>query len=109
VAGAASVAGAITGPVALLAFGLDSVIDGSASGVPVWRFRLEVRGAGGAALLARDRVVEIAVPDRVDERHGSPARGRRHRVGPGAGTNAPAYGTLGLLETRLLPENRRCI
>ena len=41
-------AGAITGSVALLAFGLDSVIDGSASGVLVWRFRLEVRGAGRA-------------------------------------------------------------
>lgn len=46
-AGAASVAaGAITGSLALLAFGLDSVIDGSASGILVWRFRLELRRAG---------------------------------------------------------------
>lgn len=40
------VAGAITGSLALLAFGLDSVIDGSASGILVWRFRLELRRAG---------------------------------------------------------------
>jgi hypothetical protein len=39
-------AGAITGSLALLAFGLDSVIDGSASAVLVWRFRLELRQAG---------------------------------------------------------------
>jgi divalent metal cation (Fe/Co/Zn/Cd) transporter len=39
-------AGAITGSLALLAFGLDSVIDGSASGILVWRFRLELRRAG---------------------------------------------------------------
>jgi hypothetical protein len=38
-------AGAITGSVALLAFGLDSVIDGSAPAVLVWRFRLELRRA----------------------------------------------------------------
>jgi divalent metal cation (Fe/Co/Zn/Cd) transporter len=39
-------AGAITGSLALLAFGLDSVIDGSASGILVWRFRLELRHTG---------------------------------------------------------------
>jgi divalent metal cation (Fe/Co/Zn/Cd) transporter len=39
-------AGAVTGSLALLAFGLDSVIDGSASAVLVWRFRLELRQAG---------------------------------------------------------------
>jgi divalent metal cation (Fe/Co/Zn/Cd) transporter len=44
--GIASVtAGTVTGSVALLAFGLDSVIDGSASAVLVWRFRLELRRA----------------------------------------------------------------
>ncbi len=47
VAGVTSVAaGAATASVALLAFGLDSVIDGSASAVLVWRFRLELRQAG---------------------------------------------------------------
>jgi len=46
-AGVTSVAaGAITGSLALLAFGLNSVIDGSASGILVWRFRLELRRAG---------------------------------------------------------------
>jgi divalent metal cation (Fe/Co/Zn/Cd) transporter len=44
VAGMTSVAaGAATASVALLAFRLDSVIDGSASAVLVWRFRLELR------------------------------------------------------------------
>jgi divalent metal cation (Fe/Co/Zn/Cd) transporter len=43
---AAVAAGALTGSLALLAFGLDSVIDGSASGVLVWRFRLELRRPG---------------------------------------------------------------
>ncbi|GAA5196222.1 hypothetical protein GCM10023322_64650 [Rugosimonospora acidiphila] len=43
-AGIASVtAGALTGSLALLAFGLSSVIDGSASTVLVWRFRRELR------------------------------------------------------------------
>ena len=46
---AAVTAGTITGSVALLAFGLDSVIDGSASGVLAWRFRREARGAESAA------------------------------------------------------------
>ena len=47
VAGVASgAAGAATASVALLPFGLDSVIDGSASAVLVWRFRLELRQAG---------------------------------------------------------------
>ena len=39
-------AGAITESLALLAFGLDSVIDGSASAILVWRFRLKLRGTG---------------------------------------------------------------
>ena len=42
---AAVAAGTITGSVALLAFGLDSVIDGSASGILVRRFRREARPA----------------------------------------------------------------
>ncbi len=46
-AGMASVvAGAATASVALLAFGLDSVIDGSSSGVLVWRVRRELHRAG---------------------------------------------------------------
>ena len=32
------------------------------------------------SLLARDRVVEVAVADRVDERHGAAARGGGHCV-----------------------------
>jgi hypothetical protein len=39
-------AGAAAGSVALLAFGLDSVIDGSASAILVWRFRRELHQAG---------------------------------------------------------------
>ena len=63
-AGIASVAaGAITGSLALLAFGLDSVIDGSASAVLVWRFRLELRSAGhpGHAEHVAARVVAVAM------------------------------------------------
>jgi divalent metal cation (Fe/Co/Zn/Cd) transporter len=36
----------VTGSPALLAFGLDSVVDGPASAARVWRFRLELRPAG---------------------------------------------------------------
>jgi len=62
VAGVASVAaGAITGSVALLAFGLDSVIDGSASGVLVWRFGLELRRAGHADHAERVAARAVAV------------------------------------------------
>lgn len=47
VAGVASVAaGAAAGSAALLAFGLDSVIDGSASAILVWRFRRELHQVG---------------------------------------------------------------
>ena len=63
-AGVASVtAGAITGSVALLAFGLDSVIDGSASAALVWRFRLELRRTGhpGHAERTAARVVAMAM------------------------------------------------
>ncbi len=46
-AGVTSVAaGAMTGSLALLAFGLDSVVDGSASAALMWRFRLELRREG---------------------------------------------------------------
>jgi hypothetical protein len=63
-AGVASVtAGTVTGSVALLAFGLDSVIDGSASAVLIWRFRLELPGAGHPVRAARTaaRVVAAAM------------------------------------------------
>ena len=63
-AGLASVAaGAITGSVALLAFGLDSVIDGSASGVLLRRFRREARRAGdpGGAEQVTARAVGAAM------------------------------------------------
>ncbi|MGW1884831.1 cation transporter [Streptomyces sp. NPDC001970] len=44
IAGVASlVAGTVTGSLALLAFGLSSVIDGSASTVLLWRFNRELR------------------------------------------------------------------
>ena len=50
-AGIASLtAGAVTGSLALLAFGLSSVIDGSASAVLVWRFRHELAPAGRSSL-----------------------------------------------------------
>lgn len=39
-------AGVVTGSLALLAFGLSSVIDGSASAVLVWRFRRELGETG---------------------------------------------------------------
>lgn len=43
------VAGLAGGALALVAFGLDSVIDGSASAVLVWRLRTELRGSAGGA------------------------------------------------------------
>jgi hypothetical protein len=54
---AAVVARAITGSLALLAFGLDSVIDGSASGILVWRSgwscaELTVPGLGQCPVVA---------------------------------------------------------
>lgn len=60
---AAVAAGTITGSVALLAFGLDSVLDGSASGVLVWRFRLELRQEGPPDHAERTaaRVVALAM------------------------------------------------
>lgn len=67
VAGVVSVAtGLATGAVALVAFGLDSVIDGSASAVLVWRLRLEIRepeAAGRAAAAERraGKVVAVAM------------------------------------------------
>ena len=64
VAGLASVAaGAITGSVALLAFGLDSVIDGSASAVLLRRFRRETHRAGrpGGAERVTARAVAVAM------------------------------------------------
>jgi divalent metal cation (Fe/Co/Zn/Cd) transporter len=63
-AGLASVAaGTITGSVALLAFGLDSVIDGSASGILLRRFRREARQAGhpGGAERVTARAVAVAM------------------------------------------------
>lgn len=56
-------AGAVTGSVALLAFGLDSLIDGSASAVLVWRFRRDLRGVGlpGDAERTAARVVALAM------------------------------------------------
>jgi divalent metal cation (Fe/Co/Zn/Cd) transporter len=54
-------AGALTGSVAPLAFGLDSVIDGSASGVLVWRFELELRRAGRADHAERVAARAVAV------------------------------------------------
>jgi divalent metal cation (Fe/Co/Zn/Cd) transporter len=45
---AAVVAGTAGGSLALLAFGLDSVIDGTASAVLVWRFRQDLARVGGS-------------------------------------------------------------
>ncbi|WP_370344820.1 cation transporter [Catenulispora sp. MAP5-51] len=62
-AGAVSVvAGLASGALALVAFGLDSVIDGSASAVLVWRLRTELRHPSSAARAARvERVAAKAV------------------------------------------------
>jgi divalent metal cation (Fe/Co/Zn/Cd) transporter len=54
-------AGAVTGSLALLAFGLDSVIDGSASAALVWRFRLELRRAGRPVHAERTAARAVAV------------------------------------------------
>jgi divalent metal cation (Fe/Co/Zn/Cd) transporter len=51
--------GAVSGSLALLAFGLSSVIDGSASAVLVWRFRREL-GQAGHFSRDLDRVERIA-------------------------------------------------
>ena len=54
VAGAiAVVAGVLVGSVALLGFGADSIVDGSASAVLVWRFNAEREGASNAASVER--------------------------------------------------------
>lgn len=54
VAGAmAVVAGVLLGSVALLGFGADSIVDGSASAVLVWRFNAEREGASNAASVER--------------------------------------------------------
>jgi divalent metal cation (Fe/Co/Zn/Cd) transporter len=49
-------AGVTTRSVVLVAFGLDSVIDGAASGTLVWRFRLDLEGTGRS-----DRAERIAL------------------------------------------------
>ena len=54
IAGAtALIAGLVSGSVALIGFGADSVVDGSASAVLVWRFRTERSGAGHADVVER--------------------------------------------------------
>jgi len=56
------VAGLMTGALVLVAFGLDSVIDGSASAVLVWRLRAERREPTAADRAARaERVATKAV------------------------------------------------
>lgn len=60
---AAVIAGATHRSVALFAFGLDSLVDGSASAVLVWRFTLQLRGAERADRAERiaRRVVGVAM------------------------------------------------
>ena len=54
VAGAtALIAGVVVGSVALVGFGADSLVDGSASAVLVWRFSTERTGASSADVLER--------------------------------------------------------
>lgn len=54
VAGAmAVVAGVLVGSIALLGFGADLIVDGSASAVLVWRFNAEREGASNAASVER--------------------------------------------------------
>ncbi|HEY3947180.1 MAG TPA: cation transporter [Solirubrobacteraceae bacterium] len=49
----AVVAGVLVGSIALLGFGADSIVDGSASAVLVWRFNAEREGASNAAVVER--------------------------------------------------------
>jgi divalent metal cation (Fe/Co/Zn/Cd) transporter len=54
VAGATSlIAGVVVGSVALIGFGADSIVDGSASAVLVWRFSAERSGARHADVVER--------------------------------------------------------
>lgn len=54
IAGATALsAGLLAGSVALIGFGADSVVDGSVSGVLVWRFRVERTGADSADAVER--------------------------------------------------------
>jgi divalent metal cation (Fe/Co/Zn/Cd) transporter len=58
-AGTVSVlAGLASGALALVAFGLDSVIDGAASATLVWRLRMELRHPGAA--VSADRAERVA-------------------------------------------------
>jgi divalent metal cation (Fe/Co/Zn/Cd) transporter len=49
----ALIAGLVAGSVALIGFGADSIVDGSASAVLVWRFSAERSGAGHAHVVER--------------------------------------------------------
>jgi divalent metal cation (Fe/Co/Zn/Cd) transporter len=49
----ALIAGLVAGSIALIGFGADSIVDGSASTVLVWRFSAERSGAGHADVLER--------------------------------------------------------
>jgi divalent metal cation (Fe/Co/Zn/Cd) transporter len=49
----ATLAGVLSGSLALLGFGLDSVVDGAASCMLIWRFRSEDRNPAGAAEVER--------------------------------------------------------
>src|SRR5437016_5684179 len=49
----ALIAGLVVGSVALVGFGADSIVDGSASAVLVWRFSAERTGASSADIVER--------------------------------------------------------
>ncbi|HET7048209.1 MAG TPA: cation transporter [Solirubrobacteraceae bacterium] len=49
----ALIAGLVVGSFALVGFGADSIVDGSASAVLVWRFSAERTGAGSADIVER--------------------------------------------------------
>ncbi len=104
-------AGTVTGSVALLAFGLDSVIDGSASAVLVWRFRLELRRASepvGAERTAA-RVVAAAMLAAAVYVAAQAARSLIIRVHPGQSVTGivllavslPVLPVLGYIKLRL--------
>jgi divalent metal cation (Fe/Co/Zn/Cd) transporter len=58
---AATVAAVLAGSLALLGFGLDSVIDGAASCVLIWRFSAEARDPDGAEALEQKAARAVGI------------------------------------------------
>jgi divalent metal cation (Fe/Co/Zn/Cd) transporter len=60
VGGAAVVTAVSTGSLSLIGFGINAVVDSSASGVLVWRFRAEEAGHAGRAIQAERLALRLA-------------------------------------------------